>query len=106
MKVYKKIITASFDRELWKNVDWYDEKQQGLGDKFLLDVYETMQLILKNPFAFRRSIKETRECLLAVFPYLIVYEIENQDTVVFYMLFPFKRNPRKKNKLTKHRRKK
>lgn len=101
MKVYKKLVKESFDKDLWGNVEWFDKKQKGLGDKFLLDVYETMQLILKNPFAFRRSIKETRECLLATFPYLIIYEVGHEDTVVFYMLFPMKNNPKKKLKRKK-----
>lgn len=106
MKSYKKIVKEAFDNALWKNVDWYDEKQPGLGDRLLLDVYETMQLIIKNPLAFRRSLKDTRECLLATFPYLIVYEIEHGDTVVFYMLFPMKSNPKKKRRRISRRRRK
>ena len=101
---YKIIIKESFEQKLWNDVDWYNERQQGLGEKLLHDVYETMELIAKNPFAFRRSLYETRECVLSVFPYIIVYEIEHETTIVIYKLFPTRNHPRKKFKI--HSRKK
>lgn len=53
---------------------WYELQQKGLGERFLANVYDTINIIKQSPETFgAKSRKHYREAMVRDFPYLIVY---------------------------------
>ena len=77
---------------------WYENKTQGLGERFLDAVRKKLGQIAKNPEAFgEKSRKGYREVALNIFPYLIVYKIYKKNKVVFVnSIHHTSKHPRKK----------
>jgi mRNA-degrading endonuclease RelE of RelBE toxin-antitoxin system len=63
---------------------WYEERSDGLGERFLKAIREKMEDIAQHPFFFgERSKKGFREARVKGFPYLIIYKTYVQKKVVF-----------------------
>lgn len=59
--------------------EWYEEKQIGLGERFLNEVRRKIAEILKNPEVYSSKSKRAfREANVDYFPYLIVYKIDKR----------------------------
>lgn len=87
-KAYEELLNA------W---EWYEEKQTGLGDRFREEVGRTIQYILDNPYYFQLRHKNYREATTQVFPFLLVYVIdENKKLVIITAIFHCSRNPKQK----------
>ena len=78
-------------------VKWYELQLQGLGKKFLDEWYNELELVAKTPFSYQIKNKEFREARIKGFPYLIIFEID-PDEVVVYAVIHARRNPRKRYK--------
>lgn len=68
-------------------VNWYNERQEGLGDEFLAAVASAMNAIEKDPFRFAkvekpRTKREIRRNALKRFAYSIIYERIETDFIV------------------------
>ncbi|MDB5156461.1 MAG: plasmid stabilization system [Mucilaginibacter sp.] len=78
-----------------KSATWYDEKQPGLGERFLQEVIKTLRLIETNPLHYEEKFsKRFRFALVHVFPFVIVFRIKNQ-TVIVNAVFHTSRNPKR-----------
>jgi len=86
--------------DVLKAAEWYGEKQTGLNEKFLTAIEEAIERILKHPTDGRIVYKSYREIPVKKFPYLIVYEIF-LHSIVIYMIFHTRQNPKKKFKRLK-----
>ena len=77
---------------------WYEEKQKGLGERFLTAFRKKIEEIALNPEAYgSRSKKKFREAHLDFFPYLIVYKINKRDKVIYISsIHHTKKHPTKK----------
>ena len=69
-----------------KSFEWYDSQKSGLGDRFLTELNQTINQIALNPHLFQVRRKNIRLGLLKHFPYLIVYEIEEKQIVIFKII--------------------
>ncbi|MEX0995655.1 MAG: type II toxin-antitoxin system RelE/ParE family toxin [Flavobacteriaceae bacterium] len=76
---------------------YYEEKRSGLGEEFLehLDIY--FERITANPKHFPEKRKPYREAFIKRFPFLVIYEIMNNQVIV-YSVFNTWQNPKKKRK--------
>jgi plasmid stabilization system protein ParE len=64
---------------------WYEDKQEGLGERFVKAVRQKIEEITLYPEVYgSRSSKKFREAQVEFFPYLIVYKI-NKRTKVRYI---------------------
>jgi hypothetical protein len=61
---------------------WYEKKQRGLGERFMLKVDETLEYIAGQPKHYELKSGNFREAKVAVFPYLIVYEILPKENII------------------------
>ena len=88
-------IKQEADLEIIEAYQYYENKQSGLGEKFLkqLDLY--LEKICQNPKHFAIKRKNYREVYLRKFPYLIIFEIEKMKIIV-YSVFNTPQNPEKK----------
>ena len=63
---------------------WYEERSQGLGERFLSSVREKLEQIAERPFTFgERSKKGYREAKIDKFPYLVIYKIYKRKKIIF-----------------------
>ncbi len=76
------ILRPSARKDIADGDKWYEGKSQGLGDRFLLEVQRCLGYILANPSGFQRVHEQFRQAPLKVFPYVIVYRLDGDLTVV------------------------
>jgi toxin ParE1/3/4 len=75
----------------------YEEAQEGLGYRFMEEVAETAKAISKAPEGYVNLYKNTRECRTKIFPYKLIYTIE-QKIIYIHAVYPCKANPKNKYK--------
>ncbi len=76
---------------------WYEEQQEGLGEKFKAKIQDKFSKICQNPFHYKNSYKKYREALTDTFPFLIVYCIDEKESeIIVVALFHTSRNPKNK----------
>ncbi len=73
---------ASARRELLRAADWYDDRIPGLGDRFLDEIGKALRRILDFPEAHPALDVRYRRCLLAVFPFSIIYRVQQGHVVI------------------------
>jgi hypothetical protein len=95
--IYDLKIVDEANKEITEAYLYYEEKRKGLGEEFLthLDIY--FQRISKTPEHFPQKRKPYREAFIKRFPFLIIYEIENEKVIV-YSVFNTWQHPDKKKK--------
>ena len=69
-------------RELDDAVAWYDGQAEGLGMEFLDELDRAVRRIAAYPFSGMEIDPGLRRCLLARFPYAIIYGIRAKTIVV------------------------
>ncbi len=62
-------------KELDAAVAFYEQQQEGLGNRFAKEVQDAIAGILDHPYAWGKLSKNTRCCLTKRFSYSIVYHI-------------------------------
>jgi len=63
-------------------VFWYSNQAEGASLEFLDGLDRAVRLVKSYPLAFTEIEPEIRRCLLARFPYALIYGIEPQTIVV------------------------
>lgn len=96
---YPVVFATDAKNELQDAYYWYEEQQTGLGERFLLIIEKSVLLLAEFPFAFPKKIKTYREYSINKFPYVIVYEIDIENRVVYILhIFNTYQNENKKLK--------
>jgi hypothetical protein len=93
-------LEVSFEarKEIEEIVEWYEDKQKGLGEKFLDTVILYEKYLSFNAHSHPKVRGEFRELVIRKFPYIIIYSIVNQTTVLLVGLVHTKRHPTKRKK--------
>lgn len=77
--------------------EWYELKQDGLGDKFMTCVEKKLTQIIQHPEHYGKRDADFREAKVEHFPYMIVYEIFKRKKIIHIAaIYHGKRNTRKK----------
>ncbi|MDP2335280.1 MAG: type II toxin-antitoxin system RelE/ParE family toxin [Bacteroidota bacterium] len=93
------VFSSSAAKEVRDSFVWYENRVEGLGDRFINFIDLTIELILQNPEGFPNKKGPYREAALKIFPYQIIYEyIEEKQTVYILHVFYTKRHPKIKYK--------
>ena len=91
---FRIILSATALKELEESVDWYNERQDYLGERFIEAVNKRLSLLSETPDVFPVKLSGYNEVLVEKFPYLIVYKIVKKGkTVRILHIFHTKRNP-------------
>ena len=79
------VVRPEVDDDLLEAETWYNQKESGLGARFLLDVRNTIDRLLQNPLLYqvRYRRRQIRWAYTRTFPYRIVFRVMD-DTVVVY----------------------
>ena len=94
MKVYNLIIKEEARDEISDAYFWYESKQNKLGERFLNNLDDCFITIKNNPKIYAKKHKNMQQAIIDNFPFIIIYEIENRDIVV-YAVFNTNQNPEK-----------
>ncbi len=78
----KVIFSEIAKLELNDAVAYYELELEGLGKRFKREVKVSISRILKYPEAWPIERGEIRKCLIRVFPYKILYSIENDHIFI------------------------
>ena len=80
-------LLAEAESELLEAVLYYENCRDGLGQDFFEQVADTMATIAQDPlrhptYEGRRSLRKFRRAVLKRFPYIVVYEIREDETLI------------------------
>jgi plasmid stabilization system protein ParE len=78
--------------ELDESFHWYEERQPGLGERFISYVDKRISEIAKHPERYSKKKGNFRETLVDVFPFVIIYELIGERIFITH-IFHAKRNP-------------
>ncbi len=91
---YKELILEEAKQDIAAAMSFYGSKSKGLDLKFFDEFSKAVYRILQHPFAFKQIFKQFRQTSVRKFPYIILYEIENEK-IVIYAVFNTWQNPKK-----------
>lgn len=94
---YHLLIKEPVKEEISDAFLYYESKQEGLGYKLMDSIEVSMENILKNPFGYELRNKYFRSKVVYPFPYCLVFEVMNNE-VIIYQFFNSKKHPSKKIK--------
>ena len=85
---FRLVVRPEVDKDLREAEAWYDEREPGVGQKFLRDVIETIDRILRNPLLHRvrHTRRQVRWAHTRRFPYRVVFSVTNNTVVVYAVL--------------------
>lgn len=93
----KVVLSLRTRKELIEAWTWYESKQKGLGDRFEIEVYNSIEAIQQHPLRFPEKIQFYREKQIRIFPYLIIYRvIDDNNIILVSSIFHTRRNPETK----------
>ncbi|MDR9418894.1 type II toxin-antitoxin system RelE/ParE family toxin [Gracilimonas sp.] len=70
------------ENEIDEAFEYYEEQLEGLGYKFIDEVLDGFKRIKANPKSWSPYSKNTRRCLLNVFPFGVIYLVDGDKIVV------------------------
>ena len=92
--MYKSIILPPAKEDIRDAALWYDEKQKGLGKRFISQVREKVYFIRQNPQTGSLRYDNVRTMVLNVFPFMVHYTInEISETIIVSAVLHTSRNP-------------
>jgi len=92
---YELEIKDEARKEIIEAYLYYEKEQQELGERFLKHLDNSFQRIIKNPSQFPQRRPPYREAFVQIFPFLIIFEIDGSDIIV-YSVFHTRQDPKKK----------
>ncbi len=96
---YSIIFHPKAEKEYLESVEWYENSLIGLGQEFVDEIENTINLISDNPLLFPIKKYKLREAKVKKFPFVIVFEIKNKDLQINILaVFHTSRNPKNKNR--------
>lgn len=99
LSVYRAVFSSRAQKEIAESWIWYEDRQFGLGDRFLKEITDHVQKIEQSPNRFPTRFKSYKEAALPVFPFLIIYRINVKKKLIrIVSIFHTSRNPKKKYK--------
>jgi len=84
---------ALAQRELDDAVTWYNDQADGLGQEFLDELDRAVRRSVRYPLSCPEITLGLRRCLLARFPYELIYGLDD-DTIVVVAVAHLHREPR------------
>lgn len=65
----KYVVRPAAAKDIVRAHAWYEEKREGLGNEFLLEVGAAIQQAVETPLAYAIVTRQTRRILVSRFPY-------------------------------------
>ncbi|EOR96541.1 hypothetical protein ADIARSV_0270 [Arcticibacter svalbardensis MN12-7] len=85
------------ETEYLEAYQWYEERLEGLGQRFSHAVEKQISLISKKPEQYQLKKRDCRESKVEVFPYIIVFKMyPERNEILITAIFHTSRKPVKK----------
>lgn len=85
--------------EIQEAYSWYEEKQNGLGEKFIAVLEEAIEVIASSPESFPIKVEQFRQYPIQKFPYVVIYEFSPKGDLIYILhIFNTHQDPEKKLK--------
>ncbi len=81
--MYRIILKPETAKDIEHAYNWYEDQQNGLGDRFLETLKECYKKLEQYPFSFSEMAKSIRQLKLKTFPYVIVFEVIQHEVVIY-----------------------
>lgn len=91
---YQFVIRPFARRNLAAIERWYDQRSEGLSDKFRLAFEETLERINRQPFRAPIIHNQTRRIEMHVYPYAVLYFV-NESEIFILRVLHVKRDPKR-----------
>lgn len=93
------MLLEEADKEYKEAAQWYEEKSNRLGFRFI-DIIETkIKAIQVHPERYPKRKANFREAPVKIFPYIIVYKFyKTKGIITISSIFHSSKNPRRKYK--------
>ena len=85
-------IQPEAEAEANEAFNWYEDQQPGLGNEFYRELTRCFEFIAEQPLLSRVAYRGLRKRKLDRFPYLIVYQV-TEDELSVVSVFHGSRNP-------------
>ncbi|MDB5210752.1 MAG: plasmid stabilization system [Sediminibacterium sp.] len=96
---YSAVISSRAQKEITAAWAWYEDRQQGLGDRFVKELTGRIHKIEQTPNRYPTRYKSYKEAPVPVFPYLVIYRLSGTKNIVWIVsVFHTSLNPKKKYK--------
>lgn len=93
----KIIISKRALKELEKSFKWYEDNQEGLGERFVIQFQKKITVIIAYPKRSVIRIVPYHEARIDIFPFIIIYRYSEIKKEIFIVsVFHFSRNPKRK----------
>ena len=89
---YELIVRNEAQTDIEEIVHWYEKKQRGLGNYFLLCLDASFESLQRKPTAARTIRHEYRRAFVRKFPVGVYYIVSNHK-IYIDLVEPFARNP-------------
>ena len=87
-------FTSAALSELRQAIEYYEERENGLGASFLSEIENTIDRILQNPNAWNPLSQRTRRCRTHRFPFGLIYQIRTNEILITSVM-DLRRDPSK-----------
>ena len=95
--IYTTVLSSHAQKEIAKSWTWYEDRQPGLGDRFVREVIARIQKIEETPNRYPTRFKTYKEAPVGVFPFRIIYRINKKKKLIRVLsVFHSSLNPKKK----------
>ncbi len=92
MRNFRILINPFAEAELHEATEWYNIRQEHLGQRFIAEADALLARIKKNPFQFPKESKLIHKAVLGHFPYVFYFYISD-DVINIFAVFHTSRNP-------------
>jgi toxin ParE1/3/4 len=74
------------EAEFLASIDYYEEREIGLGYDFSVEVFAAIQNVAIHPGAWPVMEDDIRRCLVNRFPYCVLYSIEKSGVFILAVM--------------------
>ena len=82
----KLIVTKEAEADILHGYISYEEKQEGLGGRFLKEIEPACRRILPNPFLYQEVEPDIRRAVTHKFPYLVFYTFDEETVQILAVI--------------------
>lgn len=92
--MFKAVLLPLAKQDIEKSAKWYNSRQEGLGNRFVNEVYSKVSFICENPEASAVRYDNVHCAVMETFPFMIHYFIDNPTKkIVIAAVFHTSLNP-------------
>lgn len=82
MNNFKIRIEPEAFKDIQRIAEWYENQQEGLGERFVDVVIQDIDSLLPNPFIYAIRYNSIRCLIVHNFPYMVHYYINQQSNTI------------------------